>query len=129
MSDRQVAVSFPLSRPLQAHGEQIRQLDFREPTGADAFACGMPFRMGPDDQIIVSMPETMGLAARLASVPLSTIKAMPMADLMGVVKIILGFMGMSQTTQDQEPAETLSADASTSPGSGAATPIPFSRSG
>jgi hypothetical protein len=111
-----------LSRPVQAHGEEIKELRFREPTGNDAWECGMPIRFNNDNEIIIAMPAMMSLAARLAAVPLSTIKSLPLSDVMRMVEVLTGFL-----TQEV-PAPAPLSGRSTSPGSGKPTPVTSLRS-
>lgn len=118
----------PLSRPAQAHGEEIATLQFREPTGEDAWACGMPIRFNQDGEILIAMPVAMSLAARLAAVPLSTIKSLPLVDLMAAVGAVTGFF-MGSGTEQAAPDTAPSNDASISRGSGDPIPLPSLRSG
>lgn len=102
-----------LSRPVRAHGEEITTLTFREPTGADAWECGMPIKFSAENEVIVSMPAMMSLASRLAAVPLSTLKSMPLSDVMNCVGIITGFLASSTETEPDQSSEPLTLPGST----------------
>lgn len=115
-----------LSRPVQAHGELVTELHFREPTGNDAWECGLPIKWSQDNEMVLGMPSMMQLASRMAAVPLSTLKAMPLSDLMKVVGVITSFLG------GPDAAATGDTDQSSGPltshGSGEPIPLPSLRS-
>jgi hypothetical protein len=109
-----------LSRPVQAHGEMIRELRLREPTGADAFECGLPIEFA-GERMTVGVPAMMQIASRLASVPLSTLKAMPLCDIMLLVGEISSFLAPPEASE--APALTApSNEPSISHGSGGVIP-------
>jgi hypothetical protein len=78
-------LAITLQKPVQAHGEEVRILKFREPTGADIERCGLPVRfiyMMETGSIEVqtdgkAMTQMMSL---LAAVPPSTIKMLTAQD-------------------------------------------------
>lgn len=104
-----------LSQPIQAHGETVRTLTFRTPTGADLVKCGMPFRFtqrnGETSRDIDTIA-TAALIARLASVPPSSVETMTARDFVEGMAIVTGFLGAVP--------ETSLADTSTSATSSAA---------
>ena len=68
-----------------AHGDEVKQLTFREPTAADIEACGSPVIFNP--WVEEGQPKTrletknmFAMMSRLANVPPSTIKQMNTAD-------------------------------------------------
>jgi Phage tail assembly chaperone proteins, E, or 41 or 14 len=70
-----------LTKPIMAHGEEISELKFREPTAADIEACGSPIVF--DAYAPEGMPKTrvesknmFAMMSRLAAVPPSTIRQM-----------------------------------------------------
>lgn len=77
-----------LSRAYQAHGEEVRVVRFRRPTGRDAAQCGYPFRVvqspgSPDGMEYKVIPESVSkLIVALSSPPLprSTVDAMDIRD-------------------------------------------------
>jgi hypothetical protein len=67
-----------LMKPVQASGEKVDKLMFREPTGRDIEEIGMPLLPGWPVRFD---PPVMGeMMARLANVPPSTIKALNSRD-------------------------------------------------
>ena len=79
-----VEVVVPLRKPLQAHGDEIKELRFREPTAADIEACGSPvtidFLNQAEPKMIYETKAMFAMMSRLAAVPPSTIKAMHTKD-------------------------------------------------
>jgi hypothetical protein len=71
-----------LITPVQAHGETIKQLKFRRPTGGDimAMTTGYPININWQSGEITVNPPVMGDMSLLASVPPSTIKSMDAED-------------------------------------------------
>ena len=80
-------IKVPLSKPIEAHGEKVKALELKEPTGEDLMACGLPYSLGlPDEDSDAS--STMGfnthacakLISRMAGIPLGSIKKMSAPD-------------------------------------------------
>lgn len=109
-----------LSRPAQAHGEEIKELRLREPNGDDFWNGGLPLSFSQGGATSVSMPDLLAMAARLAGVPPSTIRSLPSGDIMTLTQAMLPFFQPTGEVQSPEP--------SISPGSGVVTPLPSSRS-
>jgi hypothetical protein len=74
----------PLRKPLQAHGEEIKELHFREPTAGDIEACGSPvmvdFLNQAEPKMTYETKAMFAMMSRLAAVPPSTIKTMHTKD-------------------------------------------------
>jgi len=74
----------PLGKPLIAHGDEIHELRFREPTAADIEACGSPvmidFLNQAEPKMIYETKAMFAMMSRLAAVPPSTIKSMRTKD-------------------------------------------------
>jgi len=72
-----------LTTPVQAHGEMVKKLVFRRPTGGDIMAMGSGYPIVQDWRIgaIAVNPAVMGeMMSILAAVPPSTIKALDSED-------------------------------------------------
>lgn len=75
----------PLSKEIQAHGETLKELRFREPTAADIETCGSPVRIdfeGPNTLPKMRYEEAamFAMMVQLAGVPPSSIKMMSAKD-------------------------------------------------
>ncbi|WP_075795195.1 phage tail assembly protein [Massilia putida] len=118
MSDQ--ALTIPLSAPVMAHGEEIDCLVLRQPTTADLIDLGQPMRLLPgngmeDPAVEVRMNVVAHYVARLAAVPLSSVKALSLGDFGRATQAVLGFFG-----EDGAPADRMSSSptaSSKSPGS------------
>jgi len=76
-------VTVTLSKPVPAHGENVSQLTFREPTGADLAQAGMPVRFGLVDGeagMTINPREMTAMLSRLGAVPATTIAGLSAAD-------------------------------------------------
>jgi hypothetical protein len=72
-----------LSKPVNAHGDEISELRFREPTGEDIMIVGSPIRidaLGTEVKIRYETEQMFAMMQRLAQVPTSTLKALTARD-------------------------------------------------
>jgi hypothetical protein len=74
-----------LRKPVVAHGDEVRELTFREPTAADIEACGSPILFDPfapegTPKAKIEHRNMFAMMSRLAGVPPSTIKMMNTRD-------------------------------------------------
>lgn len=86
-----------LTKAITAHGEEISELDLREPTGKDVQELGFPYivLMTGDDQALQIQAKTVGkYVSRLAAVPPSTIDQLSASDLSALSGVVLGFFGV-----------------------------------
>jgi hypothetical protein len=74
----------PLRKAVIAHGEEVKELRFREPTAGDIEMCGTPvmidFMTGEHPKMTFETKAMFAMMSRLAGVPPSTIKAMHTKD-------------------------------------------------
>lgn len=87
-----------LTKPITAHGEELLELTFREPTPDDVMQVGTPSLLIPS-----SDGESVGIEirakvvgqyiSRLASIPLGSVKTMSMADFNRAQGVVMGFFG------------------------------------
>lgn len=72
-----------LSRPIQAHGEEVQELTFRELRAGDLR--GVRMSIGPDG-LSLEMGAILDVAARLAGVPPSSLDQLPLPDLVAIAE-------------------------------------------
>jgi hypothetical protein len=76
-------IKVPLRKPVQAHGDMLNEMTFREPSGADIEAAGFPltfdFNTEPPTPSL-NEKKMAAMMSRLAAVPPSTIKALDYKD-------------------------------------------------
>ena len=115
-----------LGKPVTAHGEEIDHITLRAPTTADLIELGQPMRLIPGDgmtdpAIDVRMNVVANYVARLATIPLSSVKAMSLSDFGKATQAVLGFFGEGSTGADVATEMTSTGSSprasSTSPGS------------
>ena len=87
-----------LSIPINAHGEEVGQISLRPPTTADLIDLGQPMRLLPGNgldeaAIEVRMNVVAHYVARLAAIPLSSVKALSLSDFGKATQAVLGFFG------------------------------------
>ena len=89
----------PLSKPIQAHGEEIRELRFRDPTGRDIRLCGNPVEValgGDSPDIGFDEKKMTAMMSALAEVPPSTIDALPASEWTAIAWALTPFFLPSQ---------------------------------
>jgi len=102
-----------LTKPIQAHGNEISELELREPNTGDIAACGSPFSFtigteeGQGVTIIPHAPSLVALIARLANIPLSSVRSMAVADTMVCMGQLVNFLGPSIPRRSSNGASTL----------------------
>jgi Phage tail assembly chaperone proteins, E, or 41 or 14 len=106
-----------LTKPIQAHGAEVSEIEMREPNGGDIAACGYPFRfITGDDGGMQVLPEAKAIAAmisRLGNIPLGSVGQLSLGDWQACMSAVLSFFG--------EQAQISSNAALISPGSGNGT--------
>lgn len=111
-----------LSRPVTAHGEEIDRLTLRQPTTADLIELGQPMRLLPgngmeEPAIEVRMNVVAHYVARLAAIPLSSVKALSLGDFGRATQAVLGFFGEDGSQQATAGTNSLPSASSKSLGS------------
>lgn len=81
-----------LRKPIQAHGEELAELTFREPTAEDIIACGYPLQMS-DGAATPIAGAVARYISRLAGVPASSVKALSASDFNACMQEVLVFFG------------------------------------
>ena len=76
-------LEFPLSKPVEAHGEQVQVLILREPTGKDVIDFGLLEGFDAD--------QFVPLVTRLAAVPTPTIARIPASDVLRLGTVLSRF--------------------------------------
>jgi hypothetical protein len=91
-----------LNQPIQAHGAEMSELEFRNPNGGDVAACGFPFSFTVTEEgaqvIHPNAPAITALISRLGNIPLSSARALSFADWMACMTEIFSFFGQSMPT-------------------------------
>jgi hypothetical protein len=83
MANDKPGVTISLTKPIHAYGEDLSELTFREPSGGDIAAAGMPVRFDlskAEPDIEFNATEMTAMLSRLASVPPSSIALLTAGD-------------------------------------------------
>lgn len=83
-------VTVPLSRPIQAHGEELMALTLREPTGKD-LRTGMPYRILADGEMVIDAGVVATLISSLCGIPPSSVDQLSALDFQEATAAVLGF--------------------------------------
>lgn len=100
-------VRVQLSRPVQAHGAEISELVFRQPTGGDIVRCGNPVKINmaaADPELTFDETKMTRMMAVLAAVPESTIGALSASDWMFCAYSVASFFMPSEPTPSNSVA-------------------------
>lgn len=81
----------PLHRPIQAHGEEVRELALREPSGKDLRLCGMPYRVTQGEEVVIDSAVMARLIVSLAAIPMSSVDQLSAGDFQEVTGVVMGF--------------------------------------
>ncbi len=86
----------PLSKPITAHGEETAELNFREPTTEDVMQIGVPQLLIPsaDGESVGVEVRTKVVGqyiARLAAIPMSSVKQLSIKDFNACTGVVMGF--------------------------------------
>lgn len=88
-----------LSKPIAVHGEEVTELELREPTGEDVIALGYPYLItlgDGEEQGIEMRPKVIArYVARLAGIPPSSLNTVSPADFSGMTGAVMGFFGVA----------------------------------
>jgi len=91
-----------LDKPIRAHGEEIEELNLRDPITKDQMELGMPFLIiqGDGDTGIQIQSKTVGkYIVRLAGIPLSSVEQLSLPDFGKCQAAVLGFFGAGEDGQ------------------------------
>ncbi|MCW8918908.1 MAG: phage tail assembly protein [Gammaproteobacteria bacterium] len=101
-------ITVKLSRPIQAHNEELSQLTLREPTGEDVERLGIPATMGADESLSMNGKVICAYIVRLGKIPRTSVQQMAPADITACWTELLPFFFPSSS--DGEEIEELSAE-------------------
>ena len=91
------AVTVKLSKPVTAHGEEVGELNFREPLTKDVIELGLPTLIVVGDDggsgVEVRTKVVARYITRLAAVPMTTVEALALKDYNACSAAVIGFFG------------------------------------
>lgn len=97
-----MAMKVKLTKPIQAHNEQVEELEFRELATPDVCDYGYP-------QLIIQRDEGVAIEirpkviaqyiSRLAGIPMSSVKSLAPADFDACASVVQGFFNPGGSSQ------------------------------
>lgn len=82
-----------LSKPITANGEEVSELQFRDPTGEDVINYGLPMMFNEDGMTDIKMNVVAKYVQKLASIPLSSVRQIAPSDMAVLAVTVAGFFG------------------------------------
>ena len=101
MSDNTVT----LKKPIQAHGEEVAKLTFREPNGDDIMTCGYPLQMAGDGTFTPLAGAIGKYISRLGGIPANSVKALSAPDFQACMMTIIPFFAAGLESPATENAD------------------------
>ena len=90
MDDRWTPVTVTLSRPVEAHGEQVTTLTLAEPTLG--VLDGVHLDVGLDGRVRLDLGDIHRLVAGMAGIPPSSARQIGIADMAKVARAVMDFL-------------------------------------
>lgn len=85
-------VTHTLTAPIQAHGEEVKELTLRRPTVQECRAIkSMPYNIGESGYPILDVEVAAKYIAVCAAIPASSVNQLALPDLNNVAWLIVGF--------------------------------------
>lgn len=96
-------VTHKLSAPIQAHGEEVTELELRRPTVQECRAIKvLPYTIGADGFPVVDLEASSKYLAVCAAIPPTSVNQMALPDLNTLAWAIVGFFMPAGSTASAE---------------------------
>ena len=97
-----MSVVITLKTPIQAHGEEVSEITLREPTTEGIIEIGLPTLMvvsedGSVGGVEVRQKVIARYIMKLAAIPMSSVKALSVADFSTAQAGVMGFFGIGSS--------------------------------
>ena len=80
-----------LTSPITAHGEELNEIELREPNGKDVREIGYPYQMNPDESVKLLAGVIAKYITRLGNIPPSAVDTMSPSDMNTAGWMVAGF--------------------------------------
>lgn len=108
-----VKEKFPLSEPIQAHGEELKELLVRRPTPEECRAIrALPYVLTENGLPVVEIEAACKYMAVCCAIPPSSVNQLDLYDLNQLAWKIVGFFVNSKATEKATPSTELNAEPS-----------------
>lgn len=96
-------VTHKLSTPIQAHGEEVTELELRRPTVQECRAIKvLPYTIGGDGYPIAEVEAAAKYIAVCAKIPPTSVNQLALSDLNKVIWLIIGFFLPADSETSEE---------------------------
>ncbi|OMG79347.1 phage tail assembly protein [Achromobacter xylosoxidans] len=103
--------TFPLSKPITAHDEELTALTLRKLGPADARAVrALPYHIASDESVHIDPEAAAKYIVRMARIPMSSVDQLELSDFNGLAWMVAGFFlnqGSGPTTSSEGSSTTL----------------------
>ena len=89
--DNLMPVTLPLGTPIEAHGETLKELSFRDLTAKDIRTIGYPFIITKDAETAPDAAAVARYIVALAAIPSSSVDRLSPMDFMAATGAVMGF--------------------------------------
>lgn len=95
-------VTYTLAAPIQAHGEEVKELTLRRPTVQECRAIkSLPYNIGESGYPLVDVEVAAKYIAVCAGIPASSVNQLGLPDLNSVAWLIVGFFMPRDSEQSE----------------------------
>ncbi|WP_095153954.1 phage tail assembly protein [Pseudomonas sp. Irchel 3E13] len=96
-------VTHKLSAPIQAHGEEVTELELRRPTVQECRAIKvLPYTIGADGYPVAELEAAAKYIAVCAKIPPTSVNQLDLRDLNQLAWLIVGFFLPSDSKESEE---------------------------
>lgn len=99
-------MNFKLRKEITANGEQVSELELREPNSQDLILLGIPMSFSPEGGTEIKMAAVAKYVSRLASIPPSSVLEISPMDLMDLALEIVGFFSEPESIEPSLPVSS-----------------------
>ncbi|MDD2794361.1 phage tail assembly protein [Acidocella sp.] len=86
-----------LSKPIEAHGQTVTELTFREPNGGDLARNGFIYKVESTGNKVIDTRAIAGMISDMASIPPSSVAQMSVIDFSRAMGEVVGFFTDAET--------------------------------
>lgn len=97
-----MSVILKLTQPIKAHGDEVKEIELREPTTTDVVEIGFPYLIVVSDDetqaIEIRAKSVLRYISKLGGIPMSSASQICVKDFVDAQGAILGFFGQESIT-------------------------------
>jgi hypothetical protein len=82
-----------LTKPIEAHGEQVTEITLDKPTTGDLMDLGDAWVIGVDESVMFKNDVIGNYISKLGKIPLSSVRELSQPDFITLKAVVIGFLG------------------------------------